>query len=907
MKKAVKYVLILGLSLISSGYMQNHKSGKIHNDIPENEIINRSLIIKYRKPAENSAKGWEQESLPVGNGYFGANIFGITERERIQITENSLQNPGNLGGLNNFAEVYIDFGHRDVQDYERGLRLNEGISYCSYSLGEVKYVREYFASYPDRVLVVFLTSSKPGALSFEIAPEIPYVKDYAVKPGDGGGKQGKVSSEGNTIKLSGKMNYYPVLFEGRLKVLNKKGRLTADNGKIKVEGADEAILIMSLGTNYKLSPEVFLENDPSRKLKQVDPGPEVEKTLASAVNFRYKELKKRHISDFGSLFNRVALNIEGACCMDKPTDELLQEYKNGKTNPWLEILFFQYGRYLLISSSRPGGLPANLQGIWNCHDQSPWGSGYWHNINVQMNYWLAFNSNLHETFRAYADFNLVFRPKAEQIASEYIRRYYPENFDSTPGECGWTIGTASYPYTISGPGGHSGPGTGGLTTKLFWDYYDFTRDTFILRNITYPALLGMTKFLTKTVRMYDKRLLVSFSASPEQMRNGNYISGGNYYRTIGSAFDQQMLTENGRDLLTAAGLLNLSDPVVKLQNDQIEYYYPVNVGWSGQIKEYPEERFYGEIGEYRHRHISQLVGLYPGTIINHSTPAWLDAARITLDERGDTSTSWGIAHRINLRARTGDGERAYKLLRILLGTRILPNLWSTHPPFQIDGNFGGAAGIAEMLLQSHEGYVSVLPAIPAEWSSGSFRGLAARGAFVVDASWEKGIAREIRIYSDKGGLIRLSATGISAASAADDKGVKVKIMREDENLISFRTEPGRSYLVKGMNAGLMAISPEKLILDGPPIKLSWNGNEEYRYNVYRSVNGAPQYERIASLLGNPVFEDDSINPESYEIITYKVTSCYKDGSGESKSGPTVTFNNATELEKARNIMRDKSK
>ncbi len=852
------------------------------------------LTMKYRSPAEDSVEGWERYSLPLGNGYLGANVFGIVQRERIQITENSLENPGALGGLNNFAELYIRFDHADVSGYERGLSLDEGVAYCKYNCRGVDYTREYFASYPDKVLAVRLSASKAGSLSFVLCPEIPFIKDYAINPGDGGGKSGTVTAKDDTIILSGTAHYYSILFEARLKVLIESGTICTEGGTLSVTNADSAVILFALGTNYQLSDHVFLEDDPKKKLPPQSPSHRVSRILGEAAKMRYEALRARHVADYRELFGRVSLEIDGTC-PDLATDELLRTYGQGAPLPCLEALYFQYGRYLLISSSRPGCLPCNLQGVWNCHDQSPWGSGYWHNINVQMNYWPAFNTNLAELFTAYVDFYLAFRPRAEALASHYIKDNNPENYTDRPGECGWTIGTGNYAYSISGPGGHSGPGTGGLTTKLFWDYYDFTRDETVLRTIAYPALLSMSKFLTKTVRDYDGKCLASFSASPEQMIAGKWAKRAQYYQTVGCAFDQQMIYENGKDLLSAAALLGEDDDTVQTQERQIARYNPVEVGWSGQIKEYSEENFYGEIGEYTHRHISQLVALYPGALITHETPAWMDAAIATLNERGDESTGWALAHRLNAWARTGDGNRAHKLLRQLLGSRTLPNLWDTHPPFQIDGNLGGTAGIAEMLLQSHETCISVLPALPDAWPSGRFDGLVARGGFVLSVEWKDGTARRIEIRSTKGGRVRLACRGLGGASVRDDADRPVTFACESHDRVSFDATADGHYVITGMRDDKPVAAPHNLQVSLPQIRLTWDGDDGLVFNVYRAVDGASGYQSVAQRIAGHTYLDTEIDFAAHEIVTYRVTACRADGSGES-SGPAKTISHATALD-----------
>ncbi len=609
--------------------------------------------------------------------FFGGNVFGTVAKDRIQITENSLQNPGELGGLNNFAEIYIDTPpHHNYEDYERILDLDTAIAKTSYSCNGSKYHREYFASYPDKCMVLHMSCEEVGKINCRINVEIPFIKAFAMIPDDGGGKSGTIDCKSNQIHMYGQMHYYEVLYDGLIKVLHKNGTLESIGDSIFIHDADEVTVLISLATNYELSPHVFMEENPKKKLKKVDLSPRVEAVLEKAVHMGYESLKKRHIRDYQSLFGRTSL-ILAKEPKDQSTKMLLDRRKKGEPIPYLDSLMFQYGRYLLIASSRKGALPPNLQGVWNIHDQSPWGgSGYWHNINIQMNYWPAFVANLAETFEAYVDMNNAFRPCAQQYASKYIRNNYSDNYDDTEGGCGWTIGTASYPYTISEPGLHSGPGTGGLTSKLYWDYYDYTRDETILREVVHPTLKGgMSQFLTKVVNKYDDHYLTTFSASPEQMLNRHYVTDGLYYLTIGSSFDQQMIEENGRDYIRAAESLGVLDLAYETQKAQIENYRPVEIGWSGQIKEYSEENFYGEVGEYEHRHISQLCGLFPGTLINHTTPAWQEAAKRTLILRSDNTKGWALAHRAAAWARLSEGNRAYTSYNRLMIECIADNLW----------------------------------------------------------------------------------------------------------------------------------------------------------------------------------------------------------------------------------------
>jgi alpha-L-fucosidase 2 len=858
----------------------------------------KPLVMKYAAPAADSDEGWEQHSLPLGCGHFGCSVFGLVERERIQVTENSVLTRRNL---TNAAEIYLRFPHQEVSAYERGLVLDTATAYCRYTCDGVRYSREYFTSYPDGVLAVRLTADQPGALAFVLAPEIPFQHPFGDQDTDCTmGRTATVRASGDRIEADCQLEYYGILFAAQFR-LETDGELEAGDGTLAVGNATEATIYFSCGTNYVLGTRVFSEEDPKRKLDPVDPRDRIAATVEAARSKGYTALKAAHEEDVSSIFGRVSLDLgdEGELD-DLPTDELLKRYGDGETSGYLEALYYQYGRYLLIASSRQGCLPANLQGIWTCHRQSPWGSGYWHNINVQMNYWPVFSTNMAELFPPYCDLNQAFRQKAKSYAAGYIRRQNPENYREGD-DCGWCVGTAVYPYEPGGtPGSHSGPGTGGLTTKMYWDYWDFTRDPEVLKAVAYPTLHSMSRFLTRTVREYDGRYLASFSASPEQMLNGRYSRGGAYYHTVGCAFDQQMLHENGRDTLAAAELLGEADETTAALASQMGRYSPVAIGWSGQIKEYLEENYYGEIGEYEHRHISQLVGLMPGALITSDTPAWMDAAKVTLNERSDESTGWALAHRLNAWARTGDGDRSYRLLRSLLGTRTLPNLWDTHPPFQIDGNFGGTSGMTEMLLQSHEGFIRILPSLPTAWTNGRFDGLVARGNFTVGAIWQNGQAEQITVAANHGGRLCLHYPRIADGAVTDAAGNAVEFERLSEDRIAFDTVVGATYRLGEIPEVRRVPAPAELWVDPDTLTLKWTGRGEdaVRYNVYRNTGSRPGYDRIAAERSQLSFTDETIDFSAEDYITYKVTACRADGTGET-DGPTRTICHATRIYKER--------
>lgn len=727
--------------------MQQEKPLKVRMDRPApfgNEVC------PGPRPDETEEDGWERWSFPIGNGYLGACVFGRTQTERIQLTENSLSN-SYPEGLTNLCELYLDLGHAQVKDYERTLDLRRAVVDVAYHCGGVRYHRSVFASYPDRVIAVRLAADRPGSITFGVRAEIPFCKEGEK------GKTGTVSCAGDTLRFDGRMAYYGQEFAGRVRVLHQGGSLCAQEKGLRLEGADSALILVCAATNYVLSPRVFLEPDRHQKLAGAPaPGPIADGILQAASTYGYEELLARHLADYTALFSRCEVDLGGTEGWDLPCNQLLEEYKNGNRRAYLEELYFQFGRYLLIASSRKGALPPNLQGVWNRYDTPPWSAGYWHNINQEMNYWHAFSTNLAELFDCYLDFFEAYRPAAQQKADQYIQQYYPGNA-GPDGENGWALGSGSWPLEVGGPrlDLHSGPGTGGLMAKVFWDAYDFTRDKSLLRRRIYPALRGMSQFLSKVVEPDGAYLLTTYSASPEQKN-----PDGSYHRTKGCAFDQQMVWETHRDTLRAAEILGEEDAFTELLRKQMPRLDPVQIGADGQIKEFREETHYGEIGEKNHRHISHLVGLYPGTRINRSTPEWLRAAEHTLNLRGDYSRGWAVAHRLCAWARTGNGARAYDLLRMLLETCTLPNLWDVHPPFQLDGNCGGAAGIAELLLQSHEDVIRPLPALPPAWKQGSFRGLVARGGFVVDAAWQDGKLTSLRLTARVDGPCRIAYPSI---------------------------------------------------------------------------------------------------------------------------------------------------
>ena len=630
------------------------------------------------------------------------------------------------------AELLFDFSHEGAVDYERRLSIDDAVHTVTYTYDGVAYTRTAFTSHPDRVLVMRLTASEKGCVSFSVKNVIPFICEYNVEEGDGMAKSGEVVLEDGDIVARGMMHYYGILFENRLRVIADGGEVRECADGLSVVGADSATVLFTCATNYKLESRVFVEPDPKLKLLGYPAPTELVKELIDhAAAKGYDALLADHLADYHALFGRVKLSLDEEYPL-ATTDTLLCRYKAGERSAYFEILLYQYGRYLMISASRTQ-LPAHLQGIWNAFSDSPWSCGYWHNINLQMNYWSVGPANLSETFSPYINYAKAYMPLAEQHADKFVGDSYPDKL-TAPGTNGWIIGTGGWPYTIDGFKGasHSGPGTGAFTALLFWDHYDYTRDLDFLRDFGYPALRSMAVLYTKLLVEIDGLYLIKDSASPEQVHEGKY------YRTVGCAFDQQMVYECFRRTIDSAEILGVRDELIEQLETMLPHLAPVLVGDDGQIKEFREETTYSSIGEPLHRHVSHLVGLYPGTVINEKHPEWLKAAEVTLNRRGDRTHCWAAAHRMLLWARTGNGDRAFDLMQSLIHNNVMENLWDRHPPFQIDGNFGYTAGVSEMLLGGSDGTVIVLQALPKAWTSGEFSGIVSRGGISFDCRWQDG-------------------------------------------------------------------------------------------------------------------------------------------------------------------------
>ncbi len=780
----------------------------------ENTAPKQKHVLWYTKPA----KAWETEVLPIGNAYLGATIYGGIHEEVLVLNEKTFWTGGpaksrpdyrggnkeensyrylmeirkaltagesekaamlvqRLTGVSEGYGAYQVFGslllefeeltEEKATGYRRYLDIDESLAGVEFTCGDTRYVREYFASYPGRVIAARFTANRKGTISLKAS--LSKTQEGAV-----------VRAESDTLLCYGEITDNGLRYEGQFKFLIEGGKLTARDNTIQIEEADEVVLYFHAATDYANQYPVYRSGCKPKEL--------VVPVLEAAVRKGYDRLKEEHLADYKELFGRVNINLDGCSC-ESPTGELLKEYKercrpDREQDRYLEELYFQYGRYLLISSSRPGTLPANLQGVWNESNTPPWACDYHINVNLQMNYWPAYVTNLAETAIPLVDYVDGLREPGRITAGEY----YNIVSDEANPENGWIAHTQSTPFGWTCPGwdfywGWSSAACAWLDQNL-WEYYEFTGDQDYLRNRIYPIMRESVKFYIQELQYEPKqdRLVSSPSYSPE---HGPV--------TIGNTYEQSLIEQLFLDFITAAAVLNTDADLRHTAEAMVTQLKPYQVSEkTGFLKEWFEE---DETGfdfsqvDPHHRHTSHLLGLYPGKGINYGTPELLAAAKASLNSRGDESTGWGRAMKALLWSRTGDGERAYKLFAGLLKDCTNDNLWDMHPPFQIDGNFGGTSAIAEMLLQSHMDYISVLPAIPEVWNNGSFQGLCARNGFALDAAWTEGRLTRLVLHSGKGGLCRIKA---EPARITDREGNSMEYSLEC-GIISFMTAQEESY------------------------------------------------------------------------------------------------------------------
>ena len=792
--------------------------------------LTKGLSIWFDKPCQLTGAGsfynysadrdWEERSLPIGNGSFGGNIFGSVAAERVTLNEKTLwrggpntsggaeyywnvnkesahllpeirqafvdndlkkaakltrenfnglagyedysEKPFRFGSYTTLGEAYIETGLSEIgmSDYKRILSIDSALAVVSFQKDGVKYERSYFASYPDSAMVWKFTADKPGMQNLTFS--------YAGNPE----AEGKMVADGEKgLLYVGKLKNNSMEFALRIHAQHKGGsvKATAD-GKLVAKGADEVIFILTADTDYKINfnPDF---TDPKTYVG-VNPVESTDAMMKAAVVRSYDELKARHQEDYLSLFNRVKINLNPNAPMtlefpsiyDLPTYKRLASYRKGKADYKLEEIYYQYGRYLLIASSRPGNMPANLQGLWANGVDGPWRVDYHNNINIQMNYWPACPTNLSECNWPLIDFIRTLVKPGEKVAQSYF------------GARGWTASISANIFGFASPlssqdmSWNFNPMAGPWLATHVWEYYDYTRDKQFLKEVGYDLIKSSAIF---AVDYLWKRPDGSYTAAPSTSPEHGPVDQG-------ATFVHAVIREILLNAIDASKVLGVDAKERKQWQEVYDNLVPYQTGRYGQLMEWSVDI---DDPKDEHRHVNHLFGLHPGhTLSPITTPELAKAARIVLEHRGDGATGWSMGWKLNQWARLQDGNHAYKLFGNLLKNGTLDNLWDTHPPFQIDGNFGGTAGVTELLLQSHMGFIQLLPALPDAWEEGSVEGLLARGNFEVDLRWANGQLQEAVITSNAGQPCQV---------------------RYGDQTLNFKTKKGQTYTLTSVNGKLV--------------------------------------------------------------------------------------------------------
>lgn len=846
-----------------------------------------SLLMTYNAPAPLNR--WQEESLPIGNGAMGASIFGQVTNDEVFLNEKTLWTGGpgvpgyrygnypegetarrheNLqevidtineqgtmtpsaaiallgqpklgyGSYQSFGKLKMDYTHEgEATNYERSLDLNRSLATVSYDVGDVSFTREYFASYPDNVIAMRVSADEPGALTFRTTYD-PKLQSNLSSNAQAL-SNAAITADGGRITLKGAAANNGLRYNAQVDVEATGGQTTVVGNAVQVTGADSAVLIWSAGTDYELSYPDYRSGE--------DPAGKVTAAIDGAVEKGFDALQRDHEADYKELFDRVVLDLGGEP-LTVPTDEARRRYTGTSAQDRsLEELYYQYGRYLLISSSREGSLPANLQGVWNERNNPPWSADYHTNINLQMNYWPALSTNLGETTGPYLDY-IADLAKAGAVSARNIM-----GFDK-----GWMVMNETTPYGFTGvfdwPTAAWFPEANAWIAQAYYWEYLYNRDEQFLRDEAWPVLKGAADFWVNYLQddPRDNTLVANPSYSPE---HGPFSAG--------ASMSQQIAYEVFDSVLESAEILGLESEVtdIKAAFAKVDPGLHIDPA-TGRMKEWKTD---GITGEAQHRQTSHLYALFPGREISVlNTPDFADAARATLIDRGDGGTGWSMAWKINMWAHLHDGDHAHRLVTNLLRNSTYPNLWDAHPPFQIDGNFGGTSGMTEMLLQNAGDTIAALPALPSAWAAqGSVDGLRAHNGVTFGATWASGAATELRIATDIAGPVKV-ATSLAEAGVkvTDAQGATVESTVSD-GVVTFTATEGGSYTL---------VPTVKVSFKAGPTELGLGAAAQ----VAVDVTGAPADSRV-----------ELVVPEGWRVTPQTATA-----SGDATVEFTATAGGAT--------------